>query len=144
MTDEVAITIGYERTQPQGFSRDLPPSGRSHGSARLAGWTHAGQPIMASMMALYDRLAHPYLWVRRMSVTAVHVRSQDIQDPVRQGFLFAEQTPLLDGDPREARLQEAALEVHHRFGRNALVKGRNLCKEAMTITRHGQIGGHHA
>lgn len=57
---------------------------------------------------------------------------------------FAEQTPLLDGDPREARLQEAALEVHHRFGRNALVKGRNLCKEAMTITRHGQIGGHHA
>ena len=144
VTDEVAITIGYERTQPQGFSRDLPPSGRSHGSARLAGWTHAGQPIMASMMALYDRLAHPYLWVRRMSVTAVHVRSQDIQDPVRQGFLFAEQTPLLDGDPREARLQEAALEVHHRFGRNALVKGRNLCKEAMTITRHGQIGGHHA
>ena len=144
VTDEVAITIGYERTQPQGFSRDLPPSGRSHGSARLAGWTHAGQPIMASMMALYDRLAHPYLWVRRMSVTAVHVRSQDIQDPVRQGFLFAEQTSLLDGDPREARLQEAALEVHRRFGRNALVKGRNLCKEAMTITRHGQIGGHHA
>ena len=130
VTDEVAITIGYERTQPQGFSRDLPPSGRSHGSARLAGWTHAGQPIMASMMALYDRLAHPYLWVRRMSVTAVHVRSQDIQDPVRQGFLFAEQTSLLDGDPREARLQEAALEVHRRFGRNALVKGAQLMQRS--------------
>ncbi|MDY2739315.1 MAG: DNA methylase [Acidaminococcus sp.] len=144
VTDEVALTIGYDGRQPQGLSRDLPPSGRSHGSARLAGWTHAGQPIMASMMALYDRMAHPYLWVRRMSVTAVHVRSQDIQDPVEEVSLFAEQTPRLDEDPREARLQEAALEVHHRFGRNALVKGRNLCKEAMTITRHGQIGGHHA
>lgn len=50
---------------------------------------------MASMMALYDRLAHPYLWVRRMSVTAVHVRSQDIQDPVRQGFLLPSKHPFL-------------------------------------------------
>ena len=86
---------------------DLPPSGRSHGSARLAGWTHAGQPIMASMMALYDRLAHPYLWVRRMSVTASMCAPRIFRTLFGKGFLFAEQTPLLDGDPREARLQES-------------------------------------
>ena len=83
---------------------------------------------MASMMALYDRLAHPYLWVRRMSVTAVHVRSQDIQDLFGKGS-FCEQTSLLDGDPREARLQEAALESIADLAAMTLSRGATYAKK---------------
>ena len=36
------------------------------------------------------------------------------------------------------------LDVRHRFGMNAIVKGMNLLEGATTIERNTQIGGHRA
>ena len=47
-------------------------------------------------------------------------------------------------DAREKRLQEAALDIQERFGKNAMLKGINLAEGAMTVKRNGQVGGHRA
>jgi DNA polymerase V len=47
-------------------------------------------------------------------------------------------------DAREKRLQEAALNIQERFGKNAMVKGMNLEENGTTIQRNGQVGGHRA
>ena len=47
-------------------------------------------------------------------------------------------------DAKEKRLQEAALDIQERFGKNAMLKGMNLEEGAMTIKRNGQVGGHRA
>lgn len=43
---------------------------------------------------------------------------------------------------RERRLQEAALEIKKKYGRNAMIRGMDLQKEGTAIMRNQQIGGH--
>ena len=45
---------------------------------------------------------------------------------------------------RERKMQRAMLDIKRRFGKNAVLKGMNLEKGAMTIERNRQIGGHKA
>ena len=45
---------------------------------------------------------------------------------------------------RERRIQEAMIEVRHRYGANALFRGMNLLEGATAMERNRQIGGHKA
>ena len=45
-------------------------------------------------------------------------------------------------DRKERKLQEATLLMQEKFGKNAVLKGMNLKKGAMTMKRNRQIGGH--
>ena len=45
---------------------------------------------------------------------------------------------------KERALQEAMLEIKHKYGKNAVVKAKNLNKGGTAIERNGQIGGHKA
>ena len=45
---------------------------------------------------------------------------------------------------RERRMQEAVLSIKDKYGKNAILKGRDLEEGATAIQRNGQIGGHKA
>ena len=45
---------------------------------------------------------------------------------------------------KERALQQAMLEIKHKYGKNAVVKAKNLNKGGTAIERNGQIGGHKA
>ena len=45
---------------------------------------------------------------------------------------------------KERALQEAMLELKHKYGKNAVVKAKNLNKGGTAMERNGQIGGHKA
>ena len=45
---------------------------------------------------------------------------------------------------REKDLQKAMLSIKKRFGKNAVLKGMNLEKEATAMMRNQQVGGHKA
>ena len=45
---------------------------------------------------------------------------------------------------KERAIQEAMLEIKHKYGKNAVVKAKNLSKGGTAIERNGQIGGHKA
>ena len=45
---------------------------------------------------------------------------------------------------REGRLQEAMLSIRKKYGKNAILKGTSLQKEATMRQRNESIGGHKA
>ena len=50
----------------------------------------------------------------------------------------------MKAEQRERSLQHAIIDVKGRYGKNALVMGRNLRPEATGRERNNQVGGHHA
>ena len=44
----------------------------------------------------------------------------------------------------EKKLQLALLDIKHKFGKNAVIKGMNLLNKATAISRNKLVGGHNA
>ena len=75
------------------------------------------------------------------------ISEQDIPDNERfeQISLFDVTRP--DSDralEKERALQEAMLKIKHRYGKNAVLKGKNYTQGATARDRNRQIGGHKA
>ena len=130
-----------------------PHPKHAHGSGNIDRWTNSGRRIMEVMMALYDRIVDPDLLIRRVTVVAAGlIREEEIPEACpEQMDLFTDYAAVARreaaeraADDRERRLQQATLLLQHKYGRNAVLKGMNLEKGAMTIARNGQIGGHKA
>ncbi len=161
--DQIVLTICYDReslTDPARrasytgeISRD--PYGRAvpknaHGSENLGGYFSSAKKITQAATALYERITHPALLVRRVYLAANHVI------PAREaGEVEAWQQVDFFTDPGEAARTAAALEREHRqletivkirekYGKNAILKGMNLREGATTVERNGQVGGHRA
>lgn len=100
-------------------------------------------------MQLFDRIYDVSLLARRLSLVACNVISeQDI--PESEGF---EQLSLFDTAPpqqndtaleKERALQQAMLKIKHRYGKNAVLKGKNYIQGGTARERNRQIGGHKA
>ena len=133
------------------YGRVVPK--HAHGTGNLDRWTSSTRRIGDAMMALYDRIVSPDLLIRRIYVVAAGlIPEKDIpaESPLQLDFftdyekLARQRAAESAADAREKRLQEAALNIHERFGRNAMLKGMNLDENGTTIQRNGQVGGHRA
>ena len=125
----------------------------AHGTGNLDRWTSSSARIVAVMMDLFGRIADPELTVRRMNVVACNLIPEDeipAEGPV-QLDLFSD--PLEEdkrkqaedaADAKERKLQLAALAVHGKYGKNALLKGLNLQQGATARARNEMVGGHRA
>jgi len=127
VTDNISLTLGFSfgvNRRPVSASRTL--------SVR----TSSNTILAREMMALFDEIADSSIYYRRM-----YLGFNGLED---ESF---EQTDIFT-DPevmkRDRSLQQAALEIQKKYGRNALLKGMNLEENATTIERNGQIGGHRA
>ena len=127
ITDSVTLYISYDHHLGH------PGSG---GTVSLGFATNSSQRIIGAVERLYLQIAEPYLGIRRIHVNANRV--------VPEGYL---QLNLFE-DPkeqeREHHLQEAILQVRHRYGKNAILRGANLLDCATMRERNRQIGGHRA
>ena len=105
-------------------------------------------------MRLYDRIVTPDLLVRRFYVVANHV-IPETEIPQKETYeqldLFTdyakrdrEQKEREERLARERKMQEAVLSIQKKFGKNAVLKGMNLEKEATGRERNEQVGGHKA
>ncbi|MGN0984708.1 MAG: DNA methylase [Gemmiger sp.] len=165
VTDQIDLTIGYDiasLTAPgvaytgpvttDAYGRRIPK--HAHGTQRLGRRTQSARVILDAAMALFDRVVNPALLVRRVNIVALHVAAGREELPVpeiEQLDLFTdyarlEQERLAEQKrlERESRLQQAALSIKKKFGKNALVKGMDLQPDATAMTRNNQIGGHKA
>lgn len=156
-TDHVALVIGYDveslrapalRSRYQGeivtdgYGRQVPKG--VHAGARLSGMTNSSRRVTQALLSLYDQLADTRLLIRRLNVIAVHVAAETSDNAAKQlDFLsLFDETPF--DDQRERQLQQTALRIRQRFGKNALLKGTNLQEGATAMERNRQIGGHKA
>lgn len=162
MTDQIVLTLGYDienltdtgrRKAYKGevttdrYGRSVPK--HAHGTINLANKTSSTKLIMDAVTKLYDRIADKNLLIRRITVTAnkvVDERDAQKYGSYEQLELFAKE----DNGPdeaeleRERKMQNAMLDIKKKFGKNAVIKGMNLCEGATAIDRNKQIGGHKA
>ena len=167
VTNQLTLTIGYDienlsdperRKQYHGpvttdqYGRSIPK--HAHGTANLDRYLSSTKLITGAMMNLFDRIVDPKLLVRRITITANRVideKAAQRKDEYQQLDLFTdykaeevrqreEQTEL----EREKRMQKAMLDIKHKFGKNAILKGMNLQEGATAKDRNSQIGGHKA
>lgn len=167
VTDQIVLTIGYDisnltdpdiRKKYKGavttdyLGRAIPE--HAHGSANIQEFTSSTTKIMDAVMALYDRIVNKDLLVRRINVTANHLKDEkDLlqEDSYEQMDLFTDYKAVEEERAkekkireRERRAQEAVLAIKKKYGKNAILKGMNLEEGAQTIARNSQIGGHKA
>lgn len=167
VTNQVVLTVGYDidnlkdpkiSKEYKGpistdyYGRKKPK--HAHGTAHLKTKTSSGTQITNAVMELYERVVDKHLWIRRVYITAVHVENEaHVGNEVsfEQMDLFTdyeskkkeqeeEQADLL----REKKMQQAMIDIKKKYGKNAILKGTNLQKGAMTKERNNQIGGHKA
>ena len=165
MTKQLVLTIGYDRSNLQGergsdysgavrmdhYGRRVPA--HAHGTENLPRYSSSSRLLVNSTIALYRRIVDPSLLIRRVNLVAAAVSPEDqipeeapeqldlFSDPEQQE---AQRRLEKEAEEKEKRLQQAALTIQARYGKNALLKGMNLQEGATTIERNRQIGGHKA
>lgn len=167
VTDQMVLTVGYDienLNNPEKikkyhgpvttdhYGRTVPK--HAHGTVNLRCLTSSTKLIIDAVMDLYNQIVEKDLLVRRINITANHVVEESSvvkSDSFEQLDLFtdyeAEQKKREEEKTaleREKKMQQAVLDIKKKYGKNAVLKGMNLEKGAMTVERNKQIGGHKA
>ena len=163
VTDQLTLTVGYDIENTAGgyhgetvtdrYGRKIPK--HAHGTANLPRKTSSARSITDAVLGVYDAKVDPKLTVRRLTVTANRLVSEDearkAPEAPTQFNLFdsveAQEQHLREEESkleRERRLQEAMLGIKKKFGKNAILNGGSYLEGATARERNGQIGGHKA
>lgn len=121
----VTLVIGYS------YELELKPAS---GTAALTGGSGSYRVMLPPVMELYGRIVERDKPLRRINMTLNGVGEKTYE----QYELFTDAA----GAERDRKLQQAALEIKRRFGKNALVRGMDLQEAATARERNRQIGGH--
>lgn len=161
VAEQLVLTIGYDIenvTDNYNGSVTIDYYGRAipkhaHGTINLEYKTSSSKIITEAMVKLYDRIINPKLSVRRVTMAATKLASEEEEKGkvrYRQLDLFSsldDENNKLDYDREvlrnENNLQNAMLKIKEKYGKNAILKGMDLEDGATTIDRNRQIGGHH-
>ena len=125
--------VGYEAIKENG-EKFIPKA--ATGSFCIGEPSCVLSKIIEKMMALYDYIVNPYLYIRRVNLSANNVMLQSSIQP--------ELFEMEKCDKDETNVQKAVLQIQKKFGKNALIKAHSLEDCGTTIERNKQIGGHKA
>ena len=154
VTNQMVLTVGYDRKSIEtgysgkitsdAYGRQIPA--HAHGTQNLNRYTSSSKAIVGAVLELFDRIADPSLYVRRMYVVANHTEYEDkIACQCEQLSLFSAEEAEDEGAlKKEREIQQTVLKLQERYGKNAVLKGMNFKQGATAVERNGQIGGHRA
>ena len=167
--DQLVLTVGYDienirrksnrkeyatsgGSEKDRYGREVPR--HAHGTANLGKYTASSTRFIEAAMNLYERIVERNLLVRRLTLSAEHVRmeAEVNQEPeMEQMDLFTDYAVLEKekeqekaAEDKERRLQKALLEIKGRYGKNAVLRGTSFLEGATGRERNEQIGGHKA
>lgn len=127
------------------YGRKVPRP--AHGTINLNHKTSSAKAIIDAANTLYERIANENLLIRKINITADNVvkDSEANEEKFEQIDLFIDYKK--KGQERqkekaEKQMQSAVLNMQHKYGKNAILRGMDLLKESTTMERNGQIGGH--
>ena len=164
VTDQLTLTVGYDIENTAGgnfrgeivtdrYGRKIPK--HAHGTANLPRKMSSARGIMDAILGIYDEKVNPKLSIRRITITANKIVSED-DVPQEAGMplqfnlfddIAAQEQQHKDEEirlERERKIQEAMLGIKKKFGKNAILNGGSYLDGATARERNGQIGGHKA
>ena len=122
----------------------------AHGTTNLERYTSSSKSIVDATIELYDKIINPDLLVRRITVCAAKlVTEEEAQREMGnvQLDLFTDYGAVEEmkkQEDKEKSIQKAVIGIKKKFGKNAILKGMNLEEGATAKERNEQIGGHKA
>ena len=163
VTDQLVLTVGYdiENISQDGTGYDgeivVDAYGRqkpkhAHGTVNLDSKTSSARLMTKAVLDLYDKIVNRRLYIRRLTLVAARIIDENTaksQNNIEQLDLFS---TITEADrqkeekalEKEKRLQKTVLDLKHKYGKNAILKGMNFMDGATMKERNGQIGGHRA
>ena len=159
VTNQVVLTVGYDisnlkesamkkysgEVTVDRYGRKTPK--HAHGTKNLDKYTSSTQAIIKAVVELYNEITDKNLLIRRLTITVNHVVNEDdVKEDTgyRQMSLFTDYEKEENDLKKEKAVQDAVIDIKHKYGKNAVIKGMNLLEGATAIQRNGQIGGHKA
>ena len=165
VTNQLVLTVSYDReslTRPEIASKyhgeivmdhygRLVPK-HAHGTANLASHSSSSKEIIDAVMSLYDKIVNKDLLIRRLNISTNNIIKEEQGDrskeqAVVQYDLFTDYKAIekeKQTKQKERRMQEALINIKHKFGKNAILKGTSYAEGATAKERNKQIGGHKA
>lgn len=104
------------------------------GTVSLMSATNRCRVVLPGVLRLYDRIVRGDTPIRKLTLTCNDVARETYE----QLELFTDQAEA----ERDRKLQKTVVGIKKRFGRNAIVRGRDLQQAATAMQRNRQIGGH--
>lgn len=167
MTNQIVLTVGYDienlrnRNKTAGYRGEVTTDryGRkipkhAHGTTNLGKYSSSTKLITEAVLALYDQIVDQNLLVRRVNISANHLKEEgDVsrENTFEQMDLFTDYDALEQQQKeekaslaRERNIQEAMLDIKKKYGKNAILRGMNLQEGATAIEKNSRIGGHKA
>ncbi len=135
VSDRISLWVGYAAKQEGERARVLSrASSHAEGTLRLTFCSNLYSAFRPWAEGLFERIADRSLKIRRLSLCFY-----DLADEDNECYdLFADIETL----ERERKLAHTVLRLGDRFGKNALLRGSDLQKEATARERNRLIGGH--
>ncbi|MCR5850178.1 MAG: DNA methylase [Bacteroidaceae bacterium] len=167
VTNQLVLYVNYDReslTRPEiaakyhgevvvdYYGRPVPKP--AHGTSNLNDYSSSSKEIINSVISLYDRIVNRDMLIRRLNISTNNIvpeslPSQDEKQEESQLDLFTDYDALAKKKrtqkverEKERRMQEALINIKHRFGKNAILKGTSYAEGATAKLRNKQIGGH--
>ena len=123
-TDCIKLYIGY--------SKDF----RSHtgGSRRLNYFTQSYRKLTYEFLKLYKQTTDKNIPIRRIGISFERLQ----QKRYEQLNLFEN----IEDNKKQIKLEKSIIEIKSKMGKNSIIRGMNLEKDATTLIRNKLIGGH--
>ena len=126
VTDHIGLYIGYS-------ARNVKATG---GSRKLSNVTNSYAYLRNAFIELYRETVN-----RQELVLMLSISFGNVVDEMYETYdLFTDFNAL----EKEKKLQLTLLNIKHKFGKNAVIKGMNLLNKATAISRNKLVGGHNA
>ena len=126
VTDHIGLYIGYS-------ARNVKATG---GSRKLSNVTNSYAYLRNAFIELYGETVNRQELVHMLSISFGNV----VDEMYETYDLFTDFNAL----EKEKKLQLTLLNIKHKFGKNAVIKGMNLLNKATAISRNKLVGGHNA
>ncbi len=126
ITTSVTLHIGFSNALSLPFA---------HGTTTLKYPTNTDTLIIPCIEALYKSIMPENHPIRRINITCNNTLPDESG---KQIYLFEN----VEETAKKGRLQDTVINIKHRYGKNAILKGMNFLPVATTRERNNQIGGH--
>lgn len=126
VTNHIGLYIGYS-------ARNVKATG---GSRKLSNVTNSYAYLRNAFIELYRETVNRQELVHMLSISFGNV----VDEMYETYDLFTDFNAL----EKEKKLQLTLLNIKHKFGKNAVIKGMNLLNKATAISRNKLVGGHNA
>ena len=166
VTNQLVIYLGYDidsvpenagksakiKLEVDRYGRVVPK--HSQGTTNVEKYTSSSKILLDAAMKLYDEIADPRFYVRRLNIAANNIiREKDVEteEPFVQMTIFSNTAAEEEKKKREEEeknkeknFQKAVIDIKKKYGKKALLRGLDFEDGATARERNAQIGGHKA